>query len=56
MVVLWGLVPLNTVDSKAMAGGASDYTVKSEVSFVDGTITMFASIVTVRVQSVTVQK
>jgi hypothetical protein len=27
--VLWGLVPLNTVESKAMAGNATNYTVTS---------------------------
>lgn len=53
---LWGLVPINTVDSKAMAGGASNYTIKSQVSFIDGVITAFASIVTVTVQTVSVQK
>jgi hypothetical protein len=53
---LWGLVPINTVDSKAMAGGASNYTIKSQVKFVDYVITVFTSIVTVDVQTVSVQK
>ena len=32
---LIGLVPLNEVDTRAMAGGAEDYTIKTAVGFVD---------------------
>ena len=53
---LWGLVPINEVDSKAMAGGAPNYTIKSQVKFVDYVISAFTSIVTVNVQTVSVQK
>ena len=53
---LWGLVPINEVDSKAMAGGAQNYTIKSKVKFVDYVISAFTSIVTVNVQTVSVQK
>ena len=53
---LWGLVPINTVDSKAMAGGASNYTINSKVKFVDYIISAFTSIVTVNVQTVSVSK
>jgi PBP1b-binding outer membrane lipoprotein LpoB len=53
---LWGLVPINTVDSKAMASGASNYTIKSQVKFIDYVISAFTSIVTVNVQTVSVQK
>ena len=53
---LWGLVPINTVDSKAMAVGASNYTIKSQVKFIDYVISAFTSIVTVNVQTVSVQK
>jgi hypothetical protein len=53
---LWGLVPINTVDSKAMAGGASNYRIKSQVKFIDYVISAFTSIVTVNVQTVSVQK
>ncbi len=53
---LWGLVPINTVDSKAMASGASNYTIKSQEKFVDLIITAFTSFVTVTVQTVSVQK
>jgi hypothetical protein len=54
--ILWGIVPLNKVDSKAMAGGASNYQITSQVSFIDGVINIFTSIVTVYCQSVMVTK
>jgi hypothetical protein len=53
---LWGLVPINTVDSRAMANGAPNYTIKSQVKFVDYVISAFTSIVTVNVQTVSVKK
>jgi hypothetical protein len=53
---LWGLVPINTVDSKAMASGSTNYTIKSQVKFIDYVISAFTSIVTVNVQTVSVQK
>ena len=53
---LWGLVPINEVDSKAMAGGDSNYTIKSKVKFVDYVISAFTSAVSVNVQTVSVQK
>ena len=53
---LWGLVPINTVDSKAMAGGATNYTIKSQVKFVDYVISAFTSIVTIDLQTVSVEK
>lgn len=53
---LWGLVPINNVDSKAMAGGAENYTITTEHSFIDYVITAFTSVVTVTVQTVEVQK
>jgi hypothetical protein len=53
---LYGLVPINTVDSKAMANGAKDYTIKTEQSFIDGIITIFTSFITVNVRTVEVKK
>jgi PBP1b-binding outer membrane lipoprotein LpoB len=53
---LWGLVPINTVDSKAMAGGAPNYTIKSQVKFIDYVISAFTSAVSINVQTVSVQK
>lgn len=54
--ILWGLVPLNKVDSKEMAGGATDYNIKTQAAFVDVVIGFFTSIVTVYPMSVTVTK
>jgi hypothetical protein len=53
---LWGLVPINEVNSKAMAEGASDYTIKSKVKFVDYVISAITSAISINVQTVSVQK
>lgn len=53
---LFGLVPLNTVNSQQMAGGKTDYTVTTTFSFVDQLIGMFTSIVTIRPMTVEVKK
>jgi PBP1b-binding outer membrane lipoprotein LpoB len=54
--VLFGLIPINEVDSKAMAGGDSNYTIKSQVKFVDYVISAFTSVASINVQTVSVQK
>ncbi len=54
--ILYGLVPLNEVDSKAMAGSASDYEITTEMTFVDGVIGIFTGIITVQPRTVTVKK
>ncbi len=54
--ILWGLVPLNTVDSKAMAGDTKNYTVNTEFTFVDWVISIFTGFVTVYPKTVTVTK
>jgi hypothetical protein len=53
--VLWGLVPINTVDTKAMAKDAKDYTIHSEQSFLDIVIGIFTGCVTIYPRTVTVQ-
>jgi len=53
---LWGLVAITDVDSKAMAGGAENYTIKTERSFVDGLIGIFTGIVTIYPTTVEVTK
>ncbi|MBU1010478.1 MAG: Bor family protein [Bacteroidetes bacterium] len=53
---LFGLVPINKVDSKLMAGGATDYTIKTQHKFVDVVISAFTGIVTISCQTVEVQK
>ena len=54
--VLWGLIPINEVDAGTMAGGADDYTIHTEVSFIDILIGMVATYVTVSSRTVTVTK
>ncbi len=54
--VLWGLVPINDVDSKAMAGGATDYEITTQMTFVDVIIGAFTGLITVAPMSVTVKK
>lgn len=54
--ILFGLVPLNNVDSHAMAAGASDYEIKTEQSFLDVVMNIFTSVVTVNSRTVTVKK
>lgn len=53
---LWGLVPLNEVDSKRMAGDAENYTITTEHTFVDGLISVFTGIVTISRKTVKVEK
>jgi hypothetical protein len=54
--VLWGLVPINNVDTKAMADGATNYTIKTEYTPLDFVINIFTSIVSVNSMTVEVKK
>ncbi|MFB3133649.1 MAG: Bor/Iss family lipoprotein [Rhodothermales bacterium] len=54
--VLWGLVPINDVDSAEMADGATDYTIETEQSALDVIINIFTSFVSVYSRTVTVTK
>lgn len=54
--VLWGLVPLNEVDSQAMAAGANDYTVTTQHTFLDMVIGIFTGLITVQPKTVAVTK
>jgi hypothetical protein len=54
--VLWGLVPINNVDTNAMANGATDYEIKTEQSALDVIINIFTSAITVYSRTVTVTK
>lgn len=54
--ILWGLVPLNKVDSKSMAGGATNYTIVSEYTAVDFILNIFTSFVTIESMTVQVSK
>lgn len=53
---LWGLVEISDIDTKAMAGEATDYTIKTERTFVDGLIGIFTGIVTISPRTVQVTK
>lgn len=54
--VLWGLVPLNKVDSKDMAKGATDYTIKTEITALDFLISIVTGWVTIYPMTVEVKK
>ncbi len=53
---LWGLMPLNNVDTAQMAAGAMDYEIKTEQAPLDIIIGMFTSTVTIYSRTVTVTK
>ena len=54
--VLWGLVPINKVDTAQMTMGAANYTIKTEQNALDVIINIFTSVVTVTSRTVTVKK
>ena len=54
--ILFGLVPLNEVNSKVMAGDASNYTVKSSHTVADFFLNIVTGLVTIGSQTVEVQK
>ena len=54
--ILWGLVPINSVDSHQLAAGATDYEIKTEQNVLDVIINFFTSAVTVYSRTVTVTK
>ena len=54
--VLYGLIPLNTVDTVEMSDGASDYEIKTTTSFVDGLIGGITGMVTINCRTVKVTK
>jgi len=54
--VLFGLVPINDVDTKEMAAGATDYQIKTESSALDIIINIFTCAVSIYSRTVTVTK
>ena len=54
--ILWGLVPLNEVDTNDMAGDAKDYEITTELTPLDILIGIPAAWVTVSSRTVTVIK
>ena len=53
---LWGVVPLDPVDSAQLAGPARDYRVTTKFTVVDVVISAFSSFVTLYRQTVIVEK
>lgn len=53
---LFGLIPLNEVDTNQMAGEAADYEIKTEQNPLDIIINIFTSNVTIISRTVTVTK
>ena len=54
--ILFGLAPLNVVDTNQMAGDAVDYEIKTEQSALDIIFNMFTSAISVYSRTVTVTK
>ncbi|MBN2310024.1 MAG: hypothetical protein JXR94_13710 [Candidatus Hydrogenedentes bacterium] len=52
---IWGLVPINELDTKAMAG-AADYDIETEITFIDWLISIPGFFVTVNSRTVMVTK
>lgn len=51
---LWGLVPLNDVETQEMVGTATDYEIVTEISPLDAVINFFTTYVSIIRRSVTV--
>lgn len=54
--VLFGYIPINDVDTNAMAGEATDYEIRTEQTQIDIIIGIFTGIISVHSRTVTVQK
>ena len=54
--VLWGLVPINNVDTNAMAEGTTDYEITTSLTPLDVVISVVLSEVSIYCRTVTVQK
>jgi hypothetical protein len=52
---LWGLVPINTVDTKALSNGNAHYQIKTQDTFLDYVIGFFTSAVSITCRSVEVR-
>lgn len=54
--LLWGLLPLGSVDANKMAKGATDYTIESKINFVDALLSVIGAPISLRTQTVVVIK
>jgi Bor protein len=53
---VYGLAPLNNIDTNQMAGDAQDYEIVTQQSFMDGLISIVLSELTISCRTVTVKK
>jgi hypothetical protein len=53
---LWGLVKINHVDPKTMAGGVTNYTVKTEFRFKDNLLNFLIFVSSCQAETVTIIK
>ena len=54
--ILWGMVPINDVDTNAMAGGATDYEITTQFNMIDIVINAVVANVSILSRTVTVEK
>ena len=54
--ILFGLIPLHEVDSKTLAGDATDYRVTTQWSFVDILLNIITGFVTISSRTITVER
>jgi len=54
--VLYGLVPLGEVESKSLAGEATDYDVQTQASVIDILLNIFTGLVTITSRTITVTR
>ena len=54
--ILWGLVPINNVDTNAIAAQTTDYEITTSITPVDFIINVVAGYITVNCRTVTVRK
>jgi len=54
--ILFGLVPINNVDTNTMARGAEDYTIITSKTFLDSIISGFTSCISVDRRTVKVER
>lgn len=54
--ILWGLIPLNDVDTNEIADGTADYTIQTQTAPLDIIMNIFTGYITVYSRTVTVTK
>ena len=52
----WGLLPINKIDGGKLAGGATDYNIKTSTSIIDVLIGLVTGMATIQPRTVTVTK